>query len=333
MNPLARSIEAQPEESQVRPKSGGARSQSSRNVLGSLISATRSWFSRKATDGTATPRVGHYELECKIGEGGMGVVYRARDARDGRLSAVKLQKAEGASAAARARFEREVRFTSSLVHENTVSVRDHGETAEGVPYYAMELLEGATLEEVVERSGPMPAARVVHVLSGVALALAEVHRRGFVHRDIKPSNVFLCQTTAQAEQVKVLDFGLVKDLSDAESEAAESGKVFGTPQYLAPESIAAPEAVSAKTDLYAVGALAYFLLTGEAPFSGDSVVEVCCHHLHTPVLSPSLRAPGPLPTELEALVLACLEKDPKRRPPNATDVYERLTNLRLAAAA
>lgn len=293
-----------------------------RGMFGCLISATVAWFSPRPKRANSL-RLGQYELERKIGEGGMGIVYLARHARHGSRTALKVQKADRGSDAA-ARFDREARLTSELQHPNTVSVRDYGRTADGVPYYAMELLEGATLEQVVESTGPLSPARVVHVLRGVLSALAEVHDKGFVHRDIKPSNVFLCDGDERMDSVKLLDFGLVKDLN---ADGTEQDKLLGTPQYLAPESIASPADVDARTDLYAVGALAYYLLTGEAPFVGRSLVEVCSQHLHTTPVAPSQKAPHGLPAALEALVLECLAKRQRDRPASARVLLERLAQV------
>jgi serine/threonine protein kinase len=306
----------------MRPASEPRTTERARGVFGGLISATAAWL-LPASKPAGSVRVGPYELERKIGEGGMGIVYVARDARHGRRTALKVQKATQGGADAAARFDREARLTSLLEHPNTVSVRDFGRTSNGVPYYAMELLEGATLEQVVEATGPLAPARVVHVLRGLLSALAEVHAKGFVHRDIKPSNVFLCDGDDEPDAVKLLDFGLVKDLN---ADAVED-KLLGTPQYLAPESIVAPGDVDARTDLYALGALAYYLLTGAAPFLGRSLVEVCSQHLHATPVAPSAMMPHGIPPELERLVLACLEKRQSDRPASAVDLLQRLNRV------
>jgi eukaryotic-like serine/threonine-protein kinase len=294
-----------------------------RGVFGGLLSATAAWLLPASKRAGGSVRLGPYELERKIGEGGMGIVYVARHARHGRRTALKVQKADHGGTDAAARFDREARLTSLLKHPNTVSVRDFGRTSNGVPYYAMELLEGATLEQVVEATGPLAPARVVHVLRGLLSALAEVHAKGFVHRDIKPSNVFLCDGDRDPDAVKLLDFGLVKDLN---ADAVED-KLLGTPQYLAPESIVAPGEVDARTDLYALGALAYYLLTGAAPFLGRSLVEVCSQHLHVTPVAPSSKMPHGMPIELERLVLACLEKRQSDRPASAVELLQRLNRI------
>ncbi len=260
-------------------------------------------------------QLGQYTLEEKLGEGGMGVVYRARHAMLRRPTAVKLLRPERMGEASLRRFEREVQLTAGLSHPNTVSVFDFGRTPDGVFYYAMEYLDGLTLDELVAGDGPQPPARVVHVLRQVLGALAEAHGIGLVHRDVKPGNVILCERGGLPDVAKVVDFGLVKDLED-EGGLSHEAALVGTPHYLAPEAIRSPGA-DARSDLYAVGAVAYFLLTGQHVFEGRTVIEICGHHLHTTPVPPSDRLGRALPTALEAWVLACLSKDPAQRPQTA----------------
>jgi serine/threonine protein kinase len=267
-------------------------------------------------------QLGQYSLEEKLGEGGMGVVYRARHAMLRRPTAVKLLKPERVGEASLRRFEREVQLTAGLSHPNTVSVYDFGRTPDGVFYYAMEYLDGLTLDELVAGDGPQPPARVAHVLQQVLGALAEAHGIGLVHRDVKPGNVILCERGGVPDVAKVLDFGLVKDL-DGEAGLSREGSLVGTPLYLAPEAIRSP-ASDARADLYSVGAVAYHLLTGQHVFEGGTVIEICSQHLHAVPVPPSARLGRPLPEALESWVLACLEKDPARRPRSAPDAAERL---------
>ena len=270
-------------------------------------------------------KLGQYTLEERIGEGGMGMVYRASHALLRRPTAVKLLLPDRAGTASLKRFEREVQLTARLSHPNTITVFDYGRTPEGVFYYAMELLEGATLMEVVQACGPLPPARVARIVSDVAGALAEAHSIGLIHRDIKPANIMLCERGGIPDVVKVLDFGLVKEIaSDSSAALTQANSITGTPQYMAPEAIKSPDGVDARADIYALGAVAYYLLTGKHVFGGGSVVEVCSHHLHTPPVPPSERLGRPLPQELEALVLACLAKAPEARPQDAATLAERL---------
>lgn len=260
-------------------------------------------------------RLGQYTLRDKIGEGGMGAVYRAEHAMLRRPTAVKLLQPSRVGAESLARFEREVQLTSQLSHPNTISIYDYGRTPEGVFYYAMEYLEGRTLDALVAASGPQAPGRVVHILAQVAGALREAHAVGLIHRDVKPSNVLLCTRGGIPEFIKVIDFGLVKRFDGGEDVAVTRvDAIAGTPLFMAPECLVRPEAVGAAIDVYALGGVAYFLLTGSPPFTGSTVVEVCGHHLHTAPTPPSERLGHSIPLKLEALVMRCLEKDPKARP-------------------
>lgn len=230
-------------------------------------------------------RLGQYTLEQKLGEGGMGVVYRASHAMLRRPTAIKLLLPDRAGKEALARFEREVRRTAMLTHPNTITVFDYGRTMDGVFYYAMELLEGATLEEIVAHDGPQPEERVLHLLEQAAGSLAEAHDAGLIHRDVKPGNIMVVDRGGISDLVKVLDFGLVKDVgfqkdgaSTAETALTMADTITGTPLYLAPETLIAPETVDARADLYALGAVGYWLLTGTHVFDGRSILEVCAQH-------------------------------------------------------
>jgi hypothetical protein len=271
-------------------------------------------------------QLGQYTLLRRIGEGGMGVVWEARHAFLRRRTAVKLLPAERAGEDSVARFEREVQLTSTLTHPNTIAIYDYGRSAEGVFYYAMEYLEGIDVQALVERDGPQPAGVVVHVLGQICSALAEAHARALIHRDVKPANVFLCERGGVPLVAKVLDFGLVKRLETTEAPSALSvaTTVLGTPLYMAPEAITNPDEIDPRSDLYAVGAVGYFMLTGRPVFEAATSVEVFAHHLHTPPERPSKRLGEPIADDLEELVLACLEKDPRNRPESATELAQRL---------
>jgi serine/threonine-protein kinase len=263
-------------------------------------------------------QLGQYTLEQKIGEGGRGVVYRARHAMLRRPTAIKLLPPVHTGERDIERFEREVQMTSRLTHPNTISVYDYGRTPEGIFYYAMELLDGADLERVVRVTGPLPPARAIHLLSQVCGALAEAHEIDLIHRDIKPSNVFVCRQGGAHDVAKVLDFGLVRDLQpDSQVNASITTAIVGTPLYLAPEAITAPDKVDARSDLYAVGCMAHFLLTGQPPFTGESFVELGAHHVYTPAPPVSAHATQKIAPALEEMVAACLAKDPAARPQSA----------------
>jgi serine/threonine-protein kinase len=238
-------------------------------------------------------QLGQYMLEDKIGEGGMGTVYRASHALLRRPAALKLLT--GTSGNAAERFEREVQITARLTHPNTVAVFDYGHTPDGVFYYAMEYLEGVSLEDLVGEHGAQDARRVVHVLLQACGALEEAHAAGLVHRDIKPANIMLTERGGVQDVVKVLDFGLVKESLNETATASADAKlsgvntIMGTPHYLAPEGIVDPASVDGRADIYALGATAYYLLTGKVAFDGANLVEVCSKHLHEPPPSPRAR--------------------------------------------
>jgi len=289
------------------------------------------WLGRLFRPRPATDRVGPYALHEKIGEGGMGVVFRATHTELGRPAAIKLLAPGRDNRERRQRLEREAELTSRLAHPNTVAVYDHGHTASGVAFFAMEYLEGVDLEALVERDGPQEPSRVADLLAQLAGALAEVHAMGFVHRDVKPANVMLCKSGGDRDVAKLLDFGLTAELGAHESNESGAGRVVGTPLYLAPEAILNPEHIDPRSDLYALGALGYFLLTGEPPFSGATIAEVCAHHLHTVPPSPSRRTGRFVPRALEALILRCLAKSPESRPESAARL--RLDLIALTASA
>ena len=271
----------------------------------------------------AAMELGQYTLESKIGEGGMGVVYRARHRMLRRPTAVKLLPPDKAGERAIARFEHEVQQTSRLTHPNTVAIFDFGRTEDGVFFYAMEYLDGVSLEDLVQLGGPLPPDRAVHLLVQACEALSEAHGMGLVHRDIKPDNIMVCERGGVADVVKVLDFGLVKDIEAPRDEKlSATHTIHGTPLYMAPESLTDPDSVDARTDLYALGAVAYFLLAGQPVFSGN-LVQVLGHHLHTKPERLTERGAKCAP-EFEAVVQRCLEKDPDARFQSAAELRSAL---------
>lgn len=279
-------------------------------------------------------QLGQYTLVEKLGEGGMGSVYRARHSRLRRPTAVKLLLPTADSANALARFEAEVQLTAELTHPNTIRIYDYGQTEDGVFYYAMEHLDGATLAEVVELDGPQPGSRTIYIMEKVASALEEAHAAGLVHRDIKPANIMLAQQGLNPDSVKVLDFGLVRRTDPAgDRGVTREGALLGTPQYMAPEHIASEDAAGPSVDLYALGCVGYYLLAGAPPFAGGTLVETYAHHLHTEPEPPRARLAragrlpsksGPWAEDLEALVLQCMAKQPGQRPRSMSELLRRL---------
>jgi len=269
-------------------------------------------------------QLGQYVLEQKLGEGGMGEVYRARHGLMRRPSAIKLLRSDRAGELNLLRFEREVQLTARLTHPNTITIFDYGRTDDGVLYYAMELLDGANLQKIVAVSGAQPAGRVARILSMVCGALTEAHGIGLIHRDIKPANIMLCAQGGERDVVKLLDFGLVKQFEvGRDVQLTGASTMLGTPQYMAPESILTPDSADVRTDIYALGAVAYFLLAGLDVFEANSIVEICIKHIHERPQSLSARGVA-ISAELDALVLSCLEKDPARRPQSAAELRRRL---------
>ena len=278
----------------------------------------------------AARRLGQYTLVEKLGEGGMGVVYRAHHAILRRPAAIKLLDPSRTNPTTLARFESEVQLTSALSHPNTVVVFDYGHTPNGTFYYAMEYIDGITLQAMVEADGPQLPERVVYILVQICSALAEAHGIGLVHRDVKPSNVMLCNRGGIPDFVKVLDFGLAKHLvGNRDPRLSQSATLIGTPLYVAPELVVNQANIDGRVDLYAVGAVAYFLLTGTPVFTGNTTFEVCAKHLSMPPEPPSQRLGREVPPELEAIVLQCLAKEPGARPTSAEMLAERLRKLPL----
>jgi len=271
-------------------------------------------------------RLGAYTLERQVSEGGMATIWLARHALLKRPTAIKVLKKRIATDEFIHRFEREVQLASQLMHPNTVEIYDFGRTREGQPYYVMEYLDGVTLSDLVAETGALPPGRAVHVLRQVAAALREAHQRGLVHRDVKPDNVMLCRR-GEDDVVKLLDFGLVKSLEREQTrDITKQIRVLGTPRYMAPERILNPSDADARSDIYAWGAVAYFLLTGKPLFEGADDLELANQALHRP--APRVAESEPqVPDALDALVAACLEKDRARRPPSADAIIEALDRV------
>jgi serine/threonine-protein kinase len=271
-------------------------------------------------------KLGQYVLRERLGGGGMGEVYLAEHVLLRRPCAVKLIRPERAGDPTQLlRFEREVRLTATLTHPNTIQVFDYGHTEDKVFYYVMEYLEGLALDELVERHGPLPPARAIYFLRQVCAALQEAHDIGLIHRDVKPGNVRVCERGGEHDVIKLLDFGLVlPPAGDIDAEKlTQDGAIAGTPQYMSPEQAAGEQSLDGRSDIYSVGALAYYLLTGAPPFVNPSPLRVLAAHLY--------EAPPPLTArrhdvsaDLEAVVLRCLAKNPADRFPDARSLAQAL---------
>lgn len=272
--------------------------------------------------------VGRYRLKHRIGRGGMGEVWVAYHAGLQRDIALKILRPDCESdPIAVQRFEQEVAATSRLTHPNTVRVFDYGVTDDGIWYYAMELLDGVTLYDLVRENGRLVVERALLIAHQVARALAEAHARGIVHRDIKPENIFVTRAGDEPDFVKVLDFGIAKVCGVArDSTLTQTGAVFGTPAYISPEA-AQGKATSARSDVYGVGAILYFMLAGRPPFVAPSPTEVLVAHITQPVPPLESHAELTVPSDVAALVMRCLEKDPANRFCNAAELAQRLAQL------
>jgi serine/threonine-protein kinase len=277
-------------------------------------------------------QIGQYALKRKLGEGGMGEVWLAEHALLKRPCAVKFIRPElAAHPTTAARFAREVHAVTGLTHVNTVRVYDYGRADDGSFYYVMEYLDGPTLEELVRETGPLPPGRVVYLLRQVCGALVEAHAAGLVHRDLKPSNVIIAALGGQRDVAKLLDFGLVRDLStDAADKLTRTGMVLGTPAYMSPEQAAGESAVDARGDVYGLGAVAFFALTGRPPFQGKTLGQLLASHWSEPPpevtdLRPEVTA------DLAAVVARCLAKDRNDRFPSAGDLAGALGQCECAA--
>ncbi len=259
-------------------------------------------------------RLGQYHLKELIGAGGMGEVYLAEHQLLKRPCAIKLiRPGQSADPRVLARFEREVRITAKLSHWNSIEIFDYGNTADGTFYYVMEYLPGLSLAQLVDRYGPMPASRVIYLLEQVCDGLREAHQHGLVHRDIKPGNIFAVLRGGRHDVAKILDFGLVKPIvEDVSSHLTLDGSITGSPLYMSPEQSMGEQHSDPRTDIYSLGAVAYFLLTGRPPFVRDTPLKVLFAHAHEVVVPPS-QLQSDIPSDLEQVVLRCLAKRPEDR--------------------
>ncbi|WP_145110500.1 serine/threonine protein kinase [Gimesia panareensis] len=273
--------------------------------------------------------VGMYTLRKQIGSGGMGEVYLAEHRLLKRPCAIKLIRRDKVDDEnVLLRFESEVQATAGLTHPNTIEIYDYGHTEEGTFYYVMEFLPGLNLQEIVERFGPLPQERVVYLLRQVCSALAEAHHKGLIHRDIKPGNIFSAERGGLFDVAKLLDFGLVKYQSNdsVSLELTMEGAVVGSPLYTSPEVVTGDGKPGPCSDIYSLGASAYYLLTGKPVFQGDNALKVMFAHASQTVKPLTEHNPDVLP-ELEAVILKCLQKKPADRYQNSEELLEALEEL------
>lgn len=290
---------------------------------------------RLEVDVSRAREMGSYELERLLGKGGMGEVWLARHRMLACSAAVKLIRPEvlvvqpeRQASIIRKRFEKEARSTAGLRSAHTVRLYDFGVAQDGSFYYAMELLDGINLEQLVKRFGPVPPGRVAKFLREACDSLGEAHQRGLVHRDIKPTNLFVCRLGLTVDVVKVVDFGLVKSmLQDGETRMTMDGMTTGTPAYMAPEVAMGSHEVDGRTDIYGLGCVAYWLLTGHLLFEERGAMAMALAHVQQTPVPPSQRTELPVPAGLERVIMACLEKDPAHRPQSAIELAHMLDRL------
>lgn len=281
--------------------------------------------------------LGSYHLEEKLGQGGMGEVWRARHRMLARPAAIKLIRrsvAGGVSDAALQRFEREAQVIARLRSPHTVNLFDFGVASDGAFYYAMELLEGLDADSLVRRFGAVAPDRAIHLVRQVCHSLSEAQSCGLVHRDIKPANIFVCKYGEEFDFVKVLDFGIVRavrDVADTGPVETQENVLHGTPAFMAPEQAMGTE-VDGRADVYATGCVAYWLLTGELVFTAETPMGVLVQHAQSTPSPPSARTDQPIPRSLDQLVLACLAKDPAKRPQSAKELAQQLAAIEVANA-
>jgi len=275
-------------------------------------------------------QLGQYRLKQMLGSGGMGEVYLAEHQMMKRPCAIKIIRPEKAgNPKVLARFEREVRATAKLSHWNSIDIYDYGRTDDGTFYYVMEFLPGHDLGELVEGHGPLPTERIVYLMRQVCDALAEAHDQGLIHRDIKPANIFCAYRGGHFDVAKLLDFGLVKPMTEPEDVGlTQEGAITGSPLFMSPEQATGSDQVDARSDIYSLGAVMYFMATGKPPFDYQQPIKVMVAHASEAPRPPREIDPT-IPVELEQIILRCLEKQPEDRVQDATALREMLEQVPL----
>ena len=301
-------------------------------LLGTFISRVVYGLAKSVDDAR---RLGSYELTEKLGSGGMGEVWRAQHRLLARPAAVKLiRPAAVGDATALRRFESEAQATATLHSQHTIRLYDFGTSHDGTFYYVMELLDGVDLENLVNRYGPQPAERVIHILRQICHSLDEAHHQGLIHRDIKPANIYLCRYGREYDLIKVLDFGLVKSQHDDAATSgvtlSREGTIAGTPAYLAPEMATGEAAIDGRADIYALGCVGYWLLTGQLVFEASTAMSMVVKHVREAPAAPSTRTEVEVPEALDRILLDCLAKEPQERPASAAELSDLLAGVAIA---
>jgi serine/threonine-protein kinase len=307
------------------------------NVMGAVIAIILSRFVYTlGTDVSKARELGSYKLVELLGRGGMGEVWRAEHRLLARPAAIKLIQPEvlgcsdsKAVATFKRRFEQEAQATAMLSSPNTIDLYDFGQAEDGAFYYVMELLQGIDLQTLIDKYGPVPAERAAYFVNQICSSLAEAHQNGLVHRDVKPANIYLCRYGLEYDFIKVLDFGVVKSRDNRSDTLTRTDSTTGTPGFIAPEVVLGKN-IDARADIYAVGCVAYWLLTGRLVFEEKTSVATMLAHAHKEPVRPSRRTEIEIPLELENLIMSCLEKEPQRRPSNATDIRRALLRYRVS---
>jgi serine/threonine-protein kinase len=276
-----------------------------------------------------------YELVERLATGGMGEVWKAKHRMLTRPAAVKFIRPEVVGASSESerdtvfkRFQQEAQTIAMMHSPHTIHLYDFGVSDDGAFYYVMELLDGIDLRDFVNRFGPVPPARTIQLLRQVCDSLAEAHENGLIHRDIKPANVFTCRYGRKVDFIKVLDFGLAKlrpEIAGSDPVVTDQDVIGGTPAFLAPEQVLGDQPVDGRADIYAVGCLGYWLLTGQLLFEAPTAMKVIMDHVQTPAIAPSRRSEFEIPDALDQIILNCLEKNPAGRPQDADSLADRLS--------
>lgn len=298
-------------------------------VVAALAAVAASLALLKLRHNNTVSTVGPYTLKSQLGEGGFARVYLATHALLKRPTAIKILKPDQINAKNLSRFEREVQLASGLNHPNTINIYDYGATENGSFYYAMEYIKGPSLQELIELDGPQSSARVIWILKQICQSLREAHDKGLIHRDIKPQNIMLCRRGGEYDFVKVLDFGLARSMEAEQHRVTETKLLIGTPLYIAPERIVDPTCMDPRSDIYSLGILGFFLLTGREPFEAQGSMDALAQTINSTARRPSEQTNTPIPSRLDRLICDCHSRVVTERPQTIHDVLKRLQEVEL----